>query len=111
MDPMRYKPLGLTVEDVDNELDQLWVELNKPGSLLAEKALSDGIDVSQIKGQRRADFITVHSEGAGLDPATTAIVVAFAPVVAKILRDLWDRILLPRILRAYGGDSLTPTTK
>jgi len=108
MDSLTYTPTGVTAREVGEKLDQVWNELNKPGSPLAERAQSLQVDLSQVKGKSRADLVTVNEQGSGLAPATTAIIVAFAPTAAKILRDLWDRILLPRILHDLGSDSLTP---
>lgn len=106
MESITYASLGITADDIDQKLDQVWHELSTPNSSLAKKAMAESMDLAQLKGRMRSEVITVHTEGAGLDPATTAIVVAFAPTVAKILRDLWCRILLPRILHDFGEDTL-----
>jgi hypothetical protein len=54
----------------------------------------------------RSDALGVHRQGAGLDPASTAIVVAFAPVAARMLHDLWTKVILPRIERDKGVAAL-----
>jgi len=53
-------------------------------------------------------LIQVRPSKSGLDPATTAIIVAFSPLAAKIARDIWDNLILPRIRRDNGQNSIRP---
>lgn len=46
-----------------------------------------------------AGSITVSVHGAGLDPASVALVVAF---LAPPAMDIWKHVLLPRIRRRWG---------
>lgn len=94
-----------SVDDLGAKLDELWAELQRENSTVRKDADGLGIDLTLIDGVRRDDAILLRREGAGLDPATTAVIVAFAPVAAKIAKDLWDHVLLPRILRAWGADA------
>jgi len=50
-----------------------------------------------------AGSITVSVDGAGLDPATVALVVAF---VAPPAMDIWKHVLLPRIRRRWGVNAV-----
>ena len=96
-----------SVDDFNGKLDALWAELLRDGTAARRDAEELGVNLALIDGVKREDAIVLRRDGAGLDPATTAVIVAFAPVAAKITRDLWDHIFLPRILRAWGADSIT----
>lgn len=52
-----------------------------------------------------ASSITVSANGAGLDPATVALVIAF---VAPPVIDIWKEVLLPRIRRRWGINAVGP---
>jgi len=62
----------------------------------------------------REVVIGLESRGPGLDPITTAIVVSLATTlaksaasgVAKMSADLWSDIILPRLRRKFGADSI-----
>lgn len=97
------------LDDLNAKLDELWGELLRDGTASRRDAKELGVDLALIDGVKREDAIVLRREGAGLDPATTAIIVAFAPVAAKITKDLWDHVFLPRIVRAWGADSITKT--
>lgn len=51
----------------------------------------------------RAGAIKIEAAGAGLDPATVALIVAFG---APPLVDIWKHLLLPRIRRRWGIDAV-----
>ena len=89
-----YELVGISVNELSVELDQLWNEL-KTDSQLRRRAEEVGIDFDQLRPLERSQAVTVEREGAGLDPATTAVIVAFAPVIAQIVADLWEHVLLP----------------
>ena len=104
----RYTSKTLSVEALEAELDTLWSDLQRSDSLVRRQAEELKIDVGELLKFQRRDAITVQREGAGLGAAATAILVAFAPVVAKIVKDLWVRVFLPRILRNKGEQALVP---
>jgi hypothetical protein len=104
---IRYRPKKIDQRQLDSELDKLWQQLLEDPDWASEARDAD-IDLTELSAHSRKDLLTVSAEGDGLDPATTALVVAFAPVAAKVARDLWDKILLPRILRNKGRDALVP---
>jgi len=104
---LRYIVKGFSVDDLSTELDRLWQELKKESKLRAQ-AEAAGIDLKALQTMGRGQAITARREGEGLDPATSAVVIAFAPVVAKIVADLWTHVLLPRIRQARGADAITP---
>lgn len=100
---LRYSS-GLTLNELNSKVDKLWSQLWDDPRMQQEAAAA-GIDLSTIT-RIRTDVVTLRREGAGIDPVSTAIVVAFAPVIAKIARDIWERILLPKILQDKGKDTL-----
>ena len=104
---IRYSYKKIDQRQLESELDGLWRQLWADPELGSE-ARDAGIDLSKISGHARKDLLTVSIDGDGLDPATTALIVAFAPVGAKVAKDLWDKIFLPRILRDKGKDVLVP---
>jgi hypothetical protein len=102
---IRYSYKGISQQELEAKLDEIWGQL-KTDSDLATEARSQGIDLSALSSLPRAEAITVRKEGKGFDPVTTALVVAFAPVVATIVKDLWQKIILPRITHDKGKDAL-----
>jgi hypothetical protein len=103
---IRYSYKEVDQQQLESELDTLWQQLKEDD--LAAEARAEGIDLSSLAGYSRDQVITVTKEGHGFDPVTTALVVAFAPVAARVAKDLWTKILLPRILRNKGKNALTP---
>jgi hypothetical protein len=104
---IRYTYKKIDQRQLESKLDELWQQIQEDGGLAAE-ARGEGIDLSNLRLCSRRDVIVVSKEGDGLDPVTTALVVAFAPVAARVARDLWAKIFLPRILRDKGQDALIP---
>jgi hypothetical protein len=104
---IRYNYKNINEKQLESMLDEYWKQLQEDSDLATE-AKAEGISLEDVRGKSRDEVITVEKEGEGFDPATTALIVAFAPVVAKVVRDLWEKILLPRILRKKGQDALTP---
>ena len=94
------------LRDLDQELDSMWRELQDPKSALRREAEGQGLDLQKVSGLSRKGAITVTQEGEGFDPVTTAIIVAFAPVAAEMVRDLWRNVLLPRLRKHKGQDAL-----
>lgn len=106
-DEIYYSYKAIDQQQLEAQLDRLWQDL-QGDSALATEAEQAGIVLSEIRKRPRKEVITVRKDGEGFDPVTTALVVAFAPVAARVARDLWLKVLLPRILKAKGKDSLEP---
>lgn len=114
-DELRYMWADIPVEEYARDLDEMWAELQRPGSALNEEAREFGIDASALRNIDRRDAIDVRTEGEGFDPVTVTLIVALAPVAteaikvaAPIIHDVWNHILLPRILQRRGANALTP---
>ena len=104
---IRYSYENIDQRQLEAELDKLWQQLWDDPEVASE-ARDAGIDLTRLSGHSRKDLLTVSVDGYGLDPATTALIVAFAPLAAKVAKDLWDKIWLPYILRVKGRDALVP---
>lgn len=102
----QYHLKNLTVRDLSRDLDELWDELQKSDSVLRLRVEQAGIHLTALAGLKRQDVISVKRQAVGLDPATTAVIVSFAPVAAKIVSDLWEHFFLPRLRQERGEDSI-----
>lgn len=103
---LRYHSQALNVRELNDILNDLWPQLSDNNSKIRKSAEDAEIDMSELLNLEASEAISVRQDKAGFDPATTAIIVSFAPVAAKITHDLWDKVLLPWILRHKGKDAL-----
>jgi hypothetical protein len=94
----------VSADVIEKDVAAIWDELKGDAAVRAEAAAA-GIDLGKIDAIKN-NPIDVKQAGQGLDPATTAIIVASAPVVAEICRDIWRHIILPRLKRKYGQDAI-----
>ncbi len=108
---MEWELRNLNVKDLRSEIQRTLDELKSDPALraMATQANLDLDEIDRVLATTGKDkLIEVESRGAGLDPATTAVIVAFAPVAAKIVRDIWDHVILPRIRKDHGSNTLSP---
>lgn len=103
---LHYKAKQLSVEELDALLDDFWAQMQNPDSAVSQKAKEEGLDIEQLRQMKREEVLQVKKTGDTLDPLVTPIVIAFLPVVAKIAKDLWTYVLLPRIKAEKGGGHL-----
>ena len=103
---IRYSYKEIDQKQLETELDTLWEQLKDED--FAAEVRAEGIDLTSLASYSRDQVITVTKEGHGFDPVATALVVAFSPVLARVAKDLWTKILLPRILQKKGKNTLTP---
>jgi hypothetical protein len=93
--------------ELDKAVADFWRELSHSEELRAEVA-DAGLgpaDLEQLRGQQAFAF---REEGAGLDPTSVSLIVAFAPIVNHIAESLWDEVVLPWIRRRWGNDAVGP---
>ncbi len=108
MEGISYSTKGITLAELNQLLDQMWDDLQHDSDV-RRRAEHAGVDLGQLAHLDRNSAICVTREATqGFDPATTAVIIAFAPVAAKMTRDLWDKVLLPRILHQKGETALQP---
>jgi hypothetical protein len=94
-----------SAQEVQQEIDTFWAELETSGQLRKE-VVDAGVDLGALPTEARSEAIQVTVRGAGLDPTMVSLVVAFAPIANEALVSLWKRVLLPRIRDRYGRDAV-----
>lgn len=97
IEEIRYEGPTRSVDDVRGVIDEFLTEAERDPSVL------DGLSVAP-DDLRRGIRIQVPEHG--FDPATVAIIVAFAPAINHVAITIWDALILPRIHRRLGGDAL-----
>lgn len=102
---LRYELKHLSLDQLNAEIDRVWRELSTNPEVRGE-ALEANISLEVLATVGRSQAITVMREGAGF--GHTPIVIGFSPAVAKIAKDLWVKVILPRIGRRKGMDVVTP---
>ena len=84
-----------------------------------EYSLAEGVTTADIRNEVAAAFaelkadpsqITVKQTESGMG-GVEALVVAFAPVAAQIVKDLWTYIIFPRIRAKFGPKALEEKKK
>ncbi|MCA2211316.1 hypothetical protein [Jidongwangia harbinensis] len=94
-----------SADEVQREIDRFWAELEHDDKLQAELRAA-GLDLRAVPPERRPEAIQVRVRGAGLDPTSVALIVAFAPVANAVLVSLWEQVLLPKIRDRFGRDAI-----
>jgi hypothetical protein len=90
--------------EIANAVDEIWNDL-KSDRDLRDDASTGGLDLKLIDAISSNPY-EVKGAGQGLDPATIAVIVAFAPVAAEICRDVWRVVILPRLRQRFGQNSI-----
>jgi hypothetical protein len=98
----------LNLEKVDQEINQAWSSALQDPKFL-DQLKKQGIDAA-ILPQTGTEVIKVEKQGEGITPDEIRLLVSIgtslAPVVAKIIKDLWVHVILPRIRVDQGEDSI-----
>jgi hypothetical protein len=98
---------GLPVDQIQSEIAQFWQVLDNPGSSDLEAELSAaGLDRAALASVDRENAITVRVGTSGVDPTTAVLLVTLAPSANLIIKDLWEKVVLPRIKRRWGEDAV-----
>jgi hypothetical protein len=97
----------LSVDQIQSEIAQFWQILDNPGSPALEAELSAaGLDRAALANVNRENAIIVRAGTSGVDPTTAVLLVTLAPSANLIIKDLWKKIVLPRIQRRWGDDAI-----
>jgi hypothetical protein len=118
---LKYRLHGMHSEQLQTAVGRLFAELKTDGRLRSEAAASgldlDAVDTVLLQ-HSATELIEIKPQGAGLDPATVAVIVAvaavvkeFSPVAAKVTLDCWNLFILPRLKRDFGEDSIIEDTE
>jgi hypothetical protein len=94
-----------SVDELREDVDKFWRDFDTDGPARSE-VTGAGVDVEALDGVDRKTAIEIRARGAGIDPSTVAIVIAFAPTANAVLTSLWHAVLLPRIRARYGRDAI-----
>lgn len=93
---MRQYRLSIPKSDIESLLDAEW------GNIVNELE-ARGVPKTNIP-KARTDAITVDEKGAGI--GWVDVLIAFAPLITKVLGDVWDAVVKPKIEKKYGKDAL-----
>lgn len=95
----------LSAEQLKSEISHFWHELECNGVSTSELD-AHGIHCEKFTSISTNQRIMVTIGRSGVDPTETVLIVAFAPTANRILKDIWETTLLPRIRRRWGEDAL-----
>lgn len=102
-----YTRGGLSVDEIQGEIVQFWQILDSPGSPALDDQLSAaGLDRATLADVNRENAIIVRAGTSGVDPTTAVLLVSLAPSANRIIKDLWKKIVLPRIRERWGDDAI-----
>lgn len=104
-DAIIYRATGIDDETLDQEIRSFWEDL-RTNPVWQDETRRAGVDPKELAQIPENERITVSTREAGFDPATTAIIIAFSPVAAGIVRDVWQKVILPRIATKYQPGTL-----
>lgn len=107
MGDIEYQLSGPSLKEVEQTVDKLWEGLTTdPQSL--RRAKEAKINLNRLPPGRRNRFIKLRRKGSGIDPLSTVIGVSIT-LGAKVVKDVWNHVLLPRLRKQYGDRSLKET--
>lgn len=94
----------LSADQVQAEIAKFWQDLDSAGdSELEARLTAAGLDGAAFDGVDKDSAITVQPGTSGVDPIGVVVVVTLAN---RIVGDLWEKVLLPRIRRRWGDDAI-----
>lgn len=99
-----YRMAGdISTVAIAQEIAAAWDDLRKDPNLRQRLAESDG-ELEKALAIAPDQAIAVRNPVSGF--AAEVIVVAFLPLAVRIATDVWEKIILPRIVRRFGSDAL-----
>lgn len=107
-DDERFYARGtLSIEQVKAEITKFSLDLEKSEDAALDAELkAAGFDRKALAKTDLEHVITVHANASGTDPTSVLVIVTFAPAANRIVKDLWETVLLPRIRRRWGEDAV-----
>lgn len=106
MDQLVYSAGTARAIDLQTDLVALWSAISEDDQLRS-RALGLGADVGEILDRSPDETYDLQPEGSGLDPVSTAIVVAFIGSASKTaMEGLWKEFVLPWIRARRGDDAI-----
>lgn len=104
-----YELNGLPLAELEAEVDRLWAAVRAEPELQQEAGLSDRD--REMLGRPRADQIELKPAGQHVDPVMAGVIVAFTPLAVAMATQVWDKIILPRLIRRFGDRKIKPRRK
>lgn len=99
---------NLKLEKVNDEINRSWSNALQDPQFL-EQLKKQGVDPTSLP-HKGTEVIEVEKHGEGVTHEEIQLLVTFgtslAPVVAKIIKDFWVHVILPRIRADQGEDSI-----
>ncbi len=104
---IRYSSSDLTIDVLRNAISEIWSDTCSSSSTKKILNQDEANSIELLKMSPGALF-EIKRDGAGLAPGVTEIILICAGIVAK---DIWVKIILPRLVQRFGVDSLKPLDK
>jgi len=97
----------LSVGQIEAEIVRFWQDLDESSNIALEaKQSAVGLDRGALASIDRENAITVRASTSGVDPTTAVLLVSLAPSANLIIKDLWEKVVLPRIRQRSGADAI-----
>jgi hypothetical protein len=106
---LEYQLEGVSFSEVEQEIQKIWAQMQQPGSQvtsLVDEKIVEADKLKQLKSRSLDEVMTVD-KGSGF-AGETALIVAFAPVAATIVKNVWEHFILPRLIARFGPEAITP---
>lgn len=99
---------NLSVIEIQRFAQEIWDGVHRNGSPLQIEAIEAGIHIQNLP-LNLADIIQIKSVGArvGIDPFSLFIGAVIAGGT-KVAKDIWTKIILPRLIAKYGEQAIKP---
>jgi len=95
-----------SADEINEAIAEFWRDLETEPALV-EAVSAAGLDPAEVKTLNPAEVLLVQEGGeAGIDPLTVALIVMASPATHRVARDLWENVILPRIVRRWGVTSV-----
>lgn len=104
-----YELNGLPLADLEVEVDRLWAAIRAEPELQLEAGLSTA-DL-ELLDRPRAELIELKPDGQHVDPTMVELIAAFTPLAVAVATKVWEKIMLPRLIRRFGDKKIKPRRK
>ena len=98
---------NVKVADIRATAKAAWKDLKRDGSKSQKDAKAAGIDLEAMPSSFE-EALSIEQTSAGIvDPASLSIIVlAAAPIVNRVVTDIWKEVILPRISERWGKGAI-----
>jgi hypothetical protein len=97
----------LSIEQIEAEINKFWRDMEKSDAETLELELQTASFDGLVQGRAELEHaITVQASASGADPTAVLVIITFAPSANRIVKDVWETAILPRIKRRWGEDAV-----